>query len=240
MITAHGVSKRFGYRLVLEGVNLEVRSGELVALLGPNGAGKTTLLRILASLIRPTLGEVKVAGFRLPLQAELARAQVGFLGHHPMFYEDLSAVQNLAFYAGLYGMTRPEARIKQLLKLFDLLSRSNEQVRTFSRGMQQRLALARTVLHRPKVLLLDEPHSNLDREAVATLDELLRGLARKGTAILLATHNLGHAQRLAHRVEMLAAGHLAESWGRGKLASKQFVPMYDRALRRAQRGIIHG
>ncbi|MEX2143398.1 MAG: heme ABC exporter ATP-binding protein CcmA [Anaerolineales bacterium] len=236
MIETHGVSKRFGYRLALESVDLRIKAGELVALLGPNGAGKSTLLRILSLLTRPTVGEVVIAGFHLPMQASAARAEIGFLGHQPLLYGELSASQNLAFYAGLYRVKRPEARIKELLKLFDLQFRSNEPVRTFSRGMQQRLALARAVLHGPNVLLLDEPHSSLDRETVAILDELLQAQADKGTAILMATHNLLHAQRLAQRVELLVAGCLAASWKRSQFASKQFLALYDRTLRRAQTG----
>ncbi|HLE72986.1 MAG TPA: heme ABC exporter ATP-binding protein CcmA [Anaerolineales bacterium] len=239
MIAARGLGKRFGYRLVLESVNLKVNPGELVVLLGPNGAGKSTLLRILASLSRPTFGEVEVAGSRFPQQAAAARAQIGFLGHKPMLHEDLSARQNLIFYASLYGVKRPDARIKELLNLFDLDPRRHEPVRTFSRGMQQRLAVARAMLHRPKVLLLDEPHSGLDREAITILDGLLRDLAKKGTTILLATHDLQVAQRLAQRVEVLAAGRLAASWRRRQLASRQFPSLYDRALRRAQLGGQH-
>jgi heme exporter protein A len=234
VILAKGLSKRLGYRMVLESIDLEVNAGELVALLGPNGAGKSTLLRILGSLSRPTLGGVEVAGFRFPQQAAAGRARIGFLGHKPMLYEDLSASQNLAFFANLYRIKRPVSRVRELLKLFDLDLRQNEPVRTFSRGMQQRLALARAILHRPKVLLLDEPHSGLDREAITILERQLRSLAKKGTAILLATHDLQHAQRLAERVEVLAAGHLIASWGRSRLSSSQFPSSYDRALRRAQ------
>jgi heme exporter protein A len=234
VITTHGLSKRFGYRLVLESISLKVDAGELVALLGPNGAGKSTLLRILASLSRPTLGEVEVAGFHFPYQAAEARALIGFVGHQPMLYEDLSASQNLAFYANLYRVKQPGTRVNQLLKLFDLDPRRTEPVRTYSRGMQQRLALARALLHRPKVLLLDEPHSGLDREASIVLDETLRGLARKGTAILLATHDLQRAQRLAQRVDALASGRLVASWARSHITSRRFPAHYDRVLRQAR------
>jgi heme exporter protein A len=240
MIVARSVSKRFGYRLVLEAVDLHVRPGELVALLGPNGAGKSTLLRILATLTRPTYGEVTVASFHLPQQASAARAQLGFVSHRPLLYEDLSAAQNLGFYAQLYGIQRPESRVKDLLRTFDLDSRRNEPVRSFSRGLQQRLALARGVLHRPKVLLLDEPHTGLDRESVAVLDELLREQAKHGTAILMATHNLLHAQRLARRVLVLAGGRLEDPWGRRRMSAAQFAAHYDRALRRAQARGEHG
>ncbi|MEX2160567.1 MAG: heme ABC exporter ATP-binding protein CcmA [Anaerolineales bacterium] len=235
MIRAEKISKRYGERLVLQGVDLRVKKGELVALLGPNGAGKSTLLRILACLARPSFGQFEIAGNRLPEQADAARRALGYLGHQPILYGDLSAEQNLGFYARLYGMARPEKRIRALLSAFDLYTRRSEAVRTFSRGMQQRLSLARALLHSPKVLLLDEPHSGLDREAVRILDGMLKQVARKGTAILLATHDLERAQRLADRVEVLTAGRLVTSLNKRQLASRQFSATYDRALRTARR-----
>ncbi|MEX1247537.1 MAG: heme ABC exporter ATP-binding protein CcmA [Anaerolineales bacterium] len=236
MIKAAKVGKRFGERIVLQVIDLQVKRGELVALLGPNGAGKSTLLRVLASLARPSAGEIQVAGYNLLGQVAAARAAIGYLGHQPILYGDLSAEQNLWFYARIYRIPRPGARIRELLSTFDLELRRREPVRTFSRGMQQRLSLARALLHRPKALLLDEPHSGLDREAVAVLDDLLKKQTRKGTAILLATHDLARAQRLAHRVEVLADGRLVASFNRRQLASRQFAATYDRALRAAQRG----
>lgn len=235
MISASGISKRFGYRMALQLVDLEVGKGEIVALLGPNGAGKSTLLRILATLTKPTFGEASIAGFRIANQSAAARANLGFVAHQPFIYEDLNAFANLAFYARLYALKSPGRRIRELLKQFNLAER-DEPVRTFSRGMQQRLALARALLHKPRVLLLDEPHSGLDRDGLDLLDETLRSQARKGTAILMATHDLARAQRLARRVEVLAGGKLLAGFASAKLASKQFAQQYDRALRNAVAG----
>ncbi|MCL5429178.1 MAG: heme ABC exporter ATP-binding protein CcmA [Chloroflexi bacterium] len=236
MISTQGLSKRFGYRWVLKDVDLDAQAGEIVALLGPNGAGKSTLLRILATLSKPTLGECQIAGFSLPQQAAAARARIGFLAHQPLLYEDLSAEQNLAFYARLYRIKRPAARVTELLRLFDLHLRRQEPVRIFSRGMQQRLALARVLLHNPRVLLLDEPHSGLDRAALDVLDSLLRKLAKKGTTILFATHDLHRAQSLARKVYVLAEGRLvAPSDGRRRIPGS-FSGVYSRALRAAQKG----
>jgi heme exporter protein A len=235
MISASGISKRFGYRMALQLVDLEVGKGEIVALLGPNGAGKSTLLRILATLTKPSFGEATVAGFRLADQAAAARANIGFVAHQPFIYEDLDANANLAFYARLYGLRQPARRIQDLLKQFDLAGR-DEPVRTFSRGMLQRLALARAQLHKPRVFLLDEPHSGLDRDGLELLDESLRALARRGAAILMATHDIARAQRLARRVEVLAGGKLISGFGKTKLGSPQFALQYDRAVRKAVAG----
>lgn len=211
MISVRGVSKRFGYRWALRNVSLEVKRGEIAALLGPNGAGKSTLLRILATLSRPTVGECEIAGFSLPEQAVEARTRIGFLAHQPLLYEDLSADQNLSFYARLYRLDRPLLRIDGLLELFDLDSRRNEPVRTFSRGMQQRLALARVLLHKPRVLLLDEPHSGLDQATAVIVDHELKTLAKKGTTVLFATHDHQRAQHLAHKISVLSDGELVSS-----------------------------
>ena len=226
MISVRGLSKRFGYRWALKNVSLEVKRGEIVALLGPNGAGKSTLLRILATLSKPTAGECEIAGFSLPQHAIEARVRIGFLAHQPLLYEDLNTEQNLAFYARLYRLNRPASRIDELLELFDLDSRRNEPVRTFSRGMQQRLALARVFLHKPRVLLLDEPHSGLDRATAAIVDHELKRLAKKGTTVLFATHDHQRAQHLARKVSVLSDGELVAS-----TAHKASVSgLYRRAL----------
>lgn len=209
MISTRSLSKRFGYRWALKDVSLDVKAGEIAALLGPNGAGKSTLLRILATISKPTLGECQVAGFSLPRQAAEARTRVGFLAHQPLLYEDLSAEQNLQFFARLYHLKHPKDQVNQLLKMFDLDLRRTEPVGTFSRGMQQRLALARVLLHKPRVLLLDEPHTGLDRAAVGILDRLLRALARDGVTILFATHDIQRAESLSKKIYALKNGSLA-------------------------------
>ncbi len=211
MIAVRGLSKRFGYRWALKDIDLEIKGGQIAALLGTNGAGKTTLLRILATLAKPTLGEWRVAGFDLPKQATEVRSRIGFLAHQPLVYEDLSAEQNLAFIARLYQIRRPAVRINELLKTFDLHLRRNEPVRNYSRGMLQRLALARVLLHKPKVLLLDEPHSGLDSRSVRVLDQLLRRIAKKGGTIFFATHDVERAQKLASKVFVLANGKLVST-----------------------------
>lgn len=230
MIEAHGLAKRYGVRPVLRGVSLQVAPGELVALLGPNGAGKSTLLRILAGLTRPSLGRSVLAGYPLPEQSVAARAALGFVGHQTFLYEDLSAEQNLAFSARLFNLRGGPARAQELLERFGLWGRHREPVRTFSRGMQQRLTLARALLHRPRAILLDEPYTGLDRAASQALDECLAEQLQQGAAVLLATHDLQPAQQLATRAHLLANGVLAANWSRRQIAAASFPQAYDRAL----------
>jgi heme exporter protein A len=229
MISVSGLTKRYGYRLVLRDLDLHVGRGEIVALLGPNGAGKSTLLRILATLSRPTFGQVELAGFSLPTHAASARAYIGYLGHQPLLYEDLTGEQNLYFFASLYRVPRARNRVDELLDLVGLETRRKEQVRTFSRGMQQRLGVARAVLAKPKILLLDEPHSGLDKSGAAMIDKLLRDTTQKGSAVLIATHDQNRALALTKRIEILAAGSLVTV---GRRPSKaQLSAQYDRAQR---------
>ncbi|MBX3005878.1 MAG: heme ABC exporter ATP-binding protein CcmA [Anaerolineales bacterium] len=232
MIKISQLSKRYGYRPVLQGIELAVRRGEVVALLGPNGAGKSTLLRILAGLAQANHGRVEVAGCRLPQQAAAARAQLGYLGHQPLLYEDLSADQNLEFFARLYGVAAAAARIDELLELVGLQARRRERVRGFSRGMLQRLALARALLHRPRVLLLDEPHSALDLHTADLLDTVLRAEAHRGVAILLASHDLERVGGLAQRAVLLAQGRIAAQLPKAQLG-RRLPGAYQHAVERA-------
>ncbi len=232
----HGLGKRFGGRWVLRNLEMEVRPGQIVALLGPNGAGKTTLLRILASLAKPSLGHVRVAGLVLPAQARALRAQVGLLAHQPLLYSDLSAEQNLHFFAQLYGLGNAKQRVNDLLGQLGLAARRRDPVRVFSRGMQQRLAIARTILHRPKILLLDEPHTGLDPESAESINVLLHRLANEGCSILLTSHDLEKAAELADRVEVLAGGRLTTTSSGGRLRGAQLAELYAQGIQRAKEG----
>jgi heme exporter protein A len=208
MIETHSLTRYFGPRAALAGIELTVSAGEFVTLVGPNGAGKTTLLRILATLTRPTSGSVRIAGLDPARAGEQVRRKIGFLSHRTLLYDDLTAGQNLQFAARMYDLADSGARIEHLLEQFGLAARRNDLVRTFSRGMQQRLALARTLLHRPEVLLLDEPYTGLDPHAAQMLSALLTQLAGEGCTILLATHDLTRSMELGQRVLILAHGRL--------------------------------
>ena len=183
--------------------------GECLALLGPNGAGKTTLMRILSTLARPTAGLVRVAGLPLPAAAGEVRRRLGVVSHQTLLYADLTAQENLEFYARLYALSRPAPRITAVLEHVGLLRRRRDLVRTLSRGMQQRLAIARALLPDPAVMLCDEPYTGLDPQAAGMLDELLRSLALGGRTVLLTTHDLPRALAVAGRIAILAGGVIA-------------------------------
>jgi heme exporter protein A len=207
-VVAEGLRRTFSGVTVLAGVDLVVEGGECVALLGANGAGKTTLLRVLAMLLRPTGGRLRLFGEDAALRPAAALRRIGYVGHESACYGDLTAVENLAFYAELYGVSDAGRRIDDLVEWTELGRFANRPVRTFSRGMLQRVALARALLHRPELLLLDEPFTGLDPHATATLEALLVELRRAGHAIVLSTHDVPRAAALASRVVMLHRGKI--------------------------------
>src|SRR5690349_17650590 len=186
LIEVTGLVKAFGLRPALRDVNFKIASGTIVALLGPNGSGKTTLLRLLSGLSRPTAGSITVGGWSLPGEAAAVRAQLGVVAHLPLLYDDLTAAENLRFFARLYSLAEPDTRIKDVLKQVDLSKRADELVRTFSRGMQQRLAIARAMLRDPAVLLLDEPYTGLDVSGVEMLDGLLHEWKTANRTLILS------------------------------------------------------
>jgi heme exporter protein A len=197
--------KRFGERRALDGVDVRLEDGECLAILGPNGAGKSTLLRTLATLLRPDAGTLVIAGRPCPKEAERVRGLLGYLGHDPLVYLDLTARQNLELYADLYGVPAAGERIDAVLREVGLLARSYDAVREFSRGMAQRLGLARLLLHRPSLLLLDEPHAGLDAAGRRLLDAMLEE-ARGARGVVLVTHEVERAVAQATRVMVLRAG----------------------------------
>ncbi len=231
MIHTNHLIKRFGSKMVLHGLNFDVSSGDFVALLGPNGAGKTTLLRILASLARPTFGEVWVAGYRLPGQAGAVRRRLGFVSHQPLLYGDLTAEENLRFYGHIYALDNLDRRIEEVLRLVGLAHRRKDLVRTFSRGMQQRLAIGRAVLHDPEVILFDEPHTGLDQDACLMLDKVLSEVAARGRTVVLASHDLARAASLADRFDVLSQGDICASVRRADLPEDGLLAFYRSALR---------
>lgn len=230
MIVVKKLVKRFGLKIVLRGMNFKVQRGEFVALLGPNGSGKTTLLRILSSLTRPSSGIVSVAGYPLPGQASSVRRNLGVVSHLPLLYGDLTAEENLRFFGKLYGVSEINQRIDQTLELVGLRSRRRELVRTFSRGMQQRLAIGRAILHDPDVLLFDEPHTGLDQDACDMLDHLLLEVSGQGRTIVMTSHDLIRVEDLASRFDVLSHGVITASAGRNDLVRNSLPEFYRQAL----------
>ena len=204
MISAQHLTRRFGSRTAVDDVTFDVGRSEIVALLGPNGAGKTTTLRMLAGLIAPTSGSVAIGGAPLTRASGASlRRQIGFLTEAPGLWDRLTVRENLRVYAGLYGLADPERRIDRVLDLFAIADRGNARAAELSKGMRQKVALARTLLHDPTVLLLDEPTSGLDPEVTRSVRMLLDERRAAGCSILVSTHNLYEAERLADRVAVL-------------------------------------
>lgn len=222
--------KRFGPKVVLRNLDFQVGEGEFVALLGPNGAGKTTLLRILSSLSSPTLGHVRIAGHILPRQASAVRRRLGVVSHLPLLYGDLTAEENLSFYGRMYALENLDRRITEVLLTIGLITRRRDLVRTFSRGMQQRLAIARAVLHDPDVLLLDEPHTGLDQDACEMLDDVLRQVTSIGRTVVMTSHDLTRIEDLASRFDVLTKGTIRATAQKSDLPRDGILSFYRRTL----------
>jgi heme exporter protein A len=201
------VSKYFGDLAALAGVQLRVEAGDAILLYGPNGAGKTTLLRLLATLARPSEGEVLFGGKHVH-HDPAAKAAIGFVSHTTFLYGDLTVRENLRFFGTLFALPRLEKKIDAALEFFDLGDRARTPVRELSRGLQQRVALARAFLHDPQFLLLDEPFTGLDAATVSTLESLMRGLPAQGKAVIFSTHDFARGAALSRRLVALEAGRI--------------------------------
>lgn len=210
MISATDLTRQFGSRVVVDHATFDVARGEIVALLGPNGAGKTTTLRMLAGLISPTSGSIAIGGVPLTrASGGRLRTQIGFLTEMPGLWDRLTVVENLRVYASLHGLAEPRRAVDRALELFELRGGASTRTAELSKGMRQKVALARALLHDPSVLLLDEPTSGLDPEIARSVRRLLADRRATGCAILVSTHNLDEADRLADRVAVLQRRLLA-------------------------------
>ena len=209
MIQTEDLSKRFGDTLAVDRLTLSVDAGEVFGFLGPNGAGKTTTIRLLTALISPTSGQATVAGFRVGQEDGKIRHQVGILTESPGLYDRLSAERNLDFFARLYEVDDVDGQVERYLRMLGLWDRRHEEAGTFSKGMRQKLAIARALLHEPQVLFLDEPTSGLDPEAARMVRDFIGGLKREGRTIFICTHNLDEADRLCDRIAIINTRLLA-------------------------------
>jgi heme exporter protein A len=225
LLKATNLGKLYGMRPVLKGVSLAVERGEFVAILGANGAGKTTLLRILATLARPSVGELTIGGIDALKHADRARTHIGLVSHQSLIYPDLTARENLAFYGRMYGIAdfgfsisdsstgqsaiqNPKSKIENALRRVNLWNRKDDFARTFSRGMIQRLTIARAILHDPPLLLLDEPFTGLDQSSAANLSALLRETALANRAVIMTTHELTRGLQGVTRALVIKAGRI--------------------------------
>ena len=208
LVSARGVVHAYGDRRAVSAVDLDVAAGERVAIAGPNGAGKSTLLRMVATLLRPRAGSLTVMGEELPKGARRARMGIGYLAHDPLAYLDLTPRQNLQLYADLYGVPNAAGRIDELLDRVDLIARAEDPVRVLSRGMSQRLALARMLLHQPQLLLLDEPHASLDASGTALLDAELDATRADGRGAVIVTHEVERIAQVADRLVVMRGGRV--------------------------------
>lgn len=210
MIRTNDLTRRFGDRLAVDRLTLQVGAGEIVGLLGPNGAGKTTTLRMIGGMIAPTSGRVEVAGLDPATEPVSVHESIGLLTEAPGFYERFTAERNLLYFAGFYRCCDVQRAVESVLSLVGLADRRRDRVATFSKGMKQRLALARALVHQPPVLLLDEPTAGLDPEAAKALRALILGFKHEGRSILLSTHNLAEAETLSDRVAILRTQLIAD------------------------------
>jgi heme exporter protein A len=235
MIKIEGLVKNYGTNAVLRGVDLHVRPGEFVTLVGPNGAGKTTLLRIVATLLKGKSGSVRVGGWPLPDHAAKVRRHIGLVSHYSLLYSDLTAEENLSFFARLYQLNNREQRVLDALRGVGLAARQRDPVRSFSRGMVQRLTLARATLHEPDVLLFDEPYTGLDQDATQLLDDLLREESEKGRTIFMITHDLTRGLNLCNRIAILSRGRIDHVVEREAVTPGEFLSLYTDSTRSKKR-----
>ena len=227
----NGLKKSFNLKPVLRGVDLFLDQGKCMALLGANGTGKTTLLRILAVLTKPDAGTVCIAGLDIERDPQQVQRMVGFVTHQPYLYDELTAMENLLFFGRMYAVKQVRARATELLQRVGLARRAGERVGALSRGQVQRLALARALLHSPRLLLLDEPDTGLDEEGNALLETLLREHIERGGTALFTTHNLERALSLSDRIGILSGGRVAYQQETGELELGGVRQVYQEVLR---------
>ena len=208
-VQIRGLTKAFGRTLVLRGVDLDVPQGTVLSLLGPNGSGKTTLIRVLATLTKPDAGEVRICGVGLGRQGARLRRVIGVVGHDPLLYDDLTARENLRFVCRMFDLDRADERVEEVTDLMGMTADLDRKTGAMSHGMKKRFSIARALLHDPRVLLLDEPETGLDQEALTLLDAVISGRANSARTVIMATHNLERAVALGDRMAVLAGGRVA-------------------------------
>lgn len=224
-VEVRGLTRTFGVRKALDGVDFDLPQGAFLSIFGPNGAGKTTLVRILTTLSMPSKGTVKVCGLDVVQDSDKLRSRIGLISHNPLLYPDLTAEENLLFFSEMYGLENPEERVRELLVSVELDHRRLDTVSTFSRGMLQRLSIARALLHRPEMLFLDEPYSGLDPHAMDILDTLIHQIREEHTFVMIS-HDLDKGLELCSHALILARGKVVLSEAKEDLDIDDFKVTY--------------
>ena len=232
MIHVHDITKNFGSMTVLDNVNFSVKGGEFLTIVGPNGAGKTTLIKIMATLVNATGGTVEIGGFDVKKSPEKVRGIIGVISHNTYLYNELTAGENLKFFGKMYAIPKIDRRVDEVLGETGLSDRKHDRVGTFSRGMKQRLSIARAILHKPAVLLLDEPYTGLDQQASASLESVLNSLTGSGITTIMISHDLKRGLALADQVMIMASGTVTYHAPASEVADvTEFQALYERCTR---------
>lgn len=231
IIQIEGLTKSFGNHQALKGIDLNVQHGESIAIFGPNGAGKTTLIRILATVINPSSGKVTVDGLNLKDNAEEVRRKIGVVTHQTFLYRNLTAYENLEFYSRLFDVPRHKERIREVVDMMGMTPRLHDRIGTFSRGMQQRLSIARSLLHKPVIMLLDEPETGLDQQAISLLWEILKTEREGKLSVILTTHNLERGLELGDRFVILNKGKVVFEESKQSLNLEGLKKAYQQSTR---------
>lgn len=224
-IEVKAITKAFGKRKVLDQVSFELKAGGFLSIFGPNGAGKTTLVKIMSTLVSPTEGQVFIQGMSVDQDAMKIRARIGLISHSPLLYPDLNAYENLQFYAGLYRIDNAKERIEELLESIELSHRRFDLIRTYSKGMLQRLSIARALLHKPSIIFLDEPYSGLDPHAVDILDQLINDIRHDHTFVMV-THDLGKGLEISTEAMIIENGKIVYKKAHENLDKEEFCLIY--------------
>jgi heme exporter protein A len=201
--------KRVGDKVILRGVNLSIKQGQTVAILGPNGAGKSTILKVIATLLKPSSGEVLINNMEIKKHALEVKSLIGYLPHASLLYDHFTPLENLVLFGKLYGIKDVEKRAKELIEKVGLSFFLHEPVKSFSRGMIQRVAIARAIIHDPRILLLDEPHTGLDQQAIAILNKVILEMKAQGTTTVMVTHDFKQAAEICDRIIIIKNGKIA-------------------------------
>jgi len=225
-IRALGLRKSYGNFEALRGIDLDIGKGEFFTLFGPNGAGKTTFIKLLATLTKPSSGSLAVSGFDVKKESDKVRKITGVISHDPFLYENLSAFENIKFFGTLYEVDNLDGRTEEVIRELGLGKRMHDIVRNFSRGMKQRLAVARAIVHDPSILLLDEPYTGLDQHGAHVLGDMLKELKSDNRTILMTTHNIDEGLGLSDRVGIITGGRLVFECARGEVDSTRFKDIY--------------